>query len=506
MSLKQALLASVFTLGLAGQGHAADVTADQAKAVSDQLRAFLTSVLTDRVKIPADLLTVAPAGDAYSIAMQSEVGFLTRTDEGGKATNKWFTADVRPADGTKWNIVSLKFPSAYRLSKDGADALGMLMPPGANGPGGKAPTLEMTIRSQTASGDYDTSLTTDSHLNIVWDGIAYTASGLAPDANSKTSVDKMEAHYLLHPTGSGGVDYKVDGTLSGYTIVTGNPMMGPMTFKARKVIVRGETGALMTKQMGDIIRTLITLGLDVSAMADKGPDAQAEKDKTGREALRAVIGMMKGIMTGVKLDESFEGIEVKAGPGMGSAERAGIAFGGEAPGDTLKAFMEFKLNGLKIAGLPPEMVDFVPRSVVIRPTVSNIDVKALTQIAADAAQEGADPDAASGQLMMLMTGGGVKIGFDHMDADLGYASMTGHGEATVVGPNQVQGTADIEIKGFDQLMAHAAKMPNAQQAMGVLALAKGFGKTDGDRTVWHIAVSPDNKVLVNGVDITSMGK
>ena len=506
MSLKQALLASVFTFGLTAQGHTADVTADQAKAVADQLRGFLTGLLTDRVKIPADLTTVSPAGEAYRIVVQSADGPVARTDEAGKPTTAWFTATVRPETGTRWHIDSMSFPASYRLSPDGASMLSALMPPAA-GPGAPKPiSMEWKVRSQSITGVYDTALATESRLDFKAEGIAYDAHNLGAGADSHTTVERMEARYSIVPNGSGGVDYRMAGTMDGYAAVSDNPALGPVDFKTRHVTVNGETKAVMTTQVGDLIRMAIRLGMDANANDAKGPTAQAENDKAARAALRTMIGLLKGVLAGMKVDETFEGIEVKAGPGSGTADRAGVAFGGEAPSDTLKAFMEFSVGGLKVAGLPPDMAGFVPRSFVVRPTVANIDVKALTKIASDASEEGADPDAATAQLMALMTGGGVKIGFEHLDADLGYASMTGSGEATVVGPNAVQGTADIVVKGFDALLGHAAKLPNPAQAMAVLAMAKGFGKSDGDRTVWHIAVSPDNKILVNGVDVTGGGR
>jgi hypothetical protein len=89
---------------------------------------------------------------------------------------------------------------------------------------------------------------------------------------------------------------------------------------------------------------------------------------------------------------------------------------------------------------------------------------------------------------------------------MGYASMVGSGEATVVGPTAIQGTADIIVTHFDALMERAQTLPDPAQAMAVLAMAKGFGKTQGEKTVWHIAVSPDQKVLVNGVDVLGGGK
>ncbi len=495
MSLKTALLASVFTLGLIAPGRAADVTGDQARAVAEQLRGVLVGLLTDRVKIPADLMTVVPAGEAYTIAVRSAEGLVARADEAGKPTTAWVTATIRPDDGTRWHIDSLTFPAAVRLSQAGATSLADLMPRNPAAVAGSAPSMEWRIRSQSASGVFDTAQTSDSRLEFRMEGVAYDAKGFGGGADSHLTVDRMEGRYLMHPTRSGGVDYSGEATMDGYASVTDNPSLGPIRFKTRHAAARGETGSVMIGQVADLIRTLVGLGLDASI-------SQPQDDKAGRAALRTLIGTMRGVMTGAKLEESFEGVDIEAGAGRGSADRFGVAFGGEAPGDTLKAFMELSAGGLKIAGLPPDAADFVPRSFVVRPTVANIDLKALTELADAAAADDADPDLMIVQLMELFTTGGVRVGFEHLDVDLGYASMTGSGDATVVGPNAVQGSADIVVTGLDAMMAHAQKLPNAAQAMAMLALAKGFGKAQGDKTVWHIAVSPDNKILINGMDVT----
>ena len=509
MSLKHALLASVFTLGLSTQGHAADATDAGAKALSDQLRAWLTGILTPKVPLPADMIAVAPAGSNYRIAIQSPADIVARTDEAGKPTNAWVTANVHPGDGPKWIVDSLVYPASLRLSPAGAAMLGGLMPPVEDGTHPGAPpkplSLEWKIDSQSASGVFDPSLASDSFLDVKMGGIVYDARNLGNGGDSHTAVDKMDGHYVMHPTGSGGVDYRLEGNLTGYTVTMNDPNIGQVTFKSGHATVRMDTGAVMNNQIAELIRTAINVAFDAKAAEAKGGLSKEDQDKAGRAALRTMIGLLKGIMTGMKFDESVDAIDIKAAAGGATADRIGIAMGGEAPGDTLKAFLAMTVSGLKVVGVPPEMADFVPRKIVIHPVVSNIDVKALTQIANDAAADDADSDAAQAKLMALFTTGGVKIGFEHLDADMGYASMTGSGEATIVGPSAIQGTADIVVKGFDALMARASKMPDAAAAMGMLALAKGFGKTDGDRTVWHIAVSPDNKILVNGVDVTGGG-
>lgn len=494
MSLKTLLLATVFALVLGAPGRATDATDDRAQAVATQLRAFLAGLSNERLQVPADLMTVVPAGDAYTVALRSADGPVERTDATGQPTTAWATATVRPEDATKWRIDSLSFPSAFRLSADGARALAALVPrePGAVAVG--APSMEWRVRSQSASGLFDTALASDSSLEFRMEGIASDTKNVGSAMDTQLTIDRIAGRYLMHPTKAGGVDYSGEATMDGYASVSNNPNVGPIQFNANHIAVRGEIGSMMLGLIGDLIRSVVALGLDANTNT-------FQDDKAARTAVRRAISALRGVMTGMRLEEIFEGVDIESGAVRGSADRLGVAFGGEAPGDTMKAYMEISAGGLKIVGLPPNAADFVPRSFVVRPTVANIDLKALTQLADDANADDADPDLMKLQLMGLFTTGGVRVGFEHLDVDLGYASMTGSGEATVVGPNAVQGTADIAITGLDALMRRAQTLPDPAQAMAVLAMAKGFGKVQGDKTVWHIALSPGNKVTINGMDI-----
>ena len=496
MSLKSLLLASVCAACLTAPALAANATDERARELTEQLRGFLVGLLTDQVKIPADLLTVVPAGEAYDIALRSADSAVARSDESGKPTTAWVTATVRPEDGTRWHIDNLRFPAVMRLSPDTASALaGLVSKDDPSAKAVSAPTLEWRMRSQSASGTFDTALASDSLLEFRMEGIAYDAKNVGGGMDSQVTIDRMAGRYSMRPTKSGGIDYSGEATMDGYASVSDNPGVGPVRFNTRHIAARGETGSLMTGQIGDLIRMAVALGMDAST-------TKIQDEKAQRTAGRRMIGLLRGIMTGAKLEETFEGVEIEAGAARGSADRMAMSFGGEAPGDTMKAYMEISAGGLKVTGLPPEVTDFVPRSFVVRPSVTNIDLKALTQLADDAVADDADRDLMMARLMALFTTGGVRVGFQHLDVDMGYASMTGSGEASVVGPNTVQGTADITIVGLDALMQRAQTLPDPAQAMAVLAMAKGFGKAQGDKTVWHIAFSPGNKVLINGMDVT----
>ena len=83
------------------------------------------------------------------------------------------------------------------------------------------------------------------------------------------------------------------------------------------------------------------------------------------------------------------------------------------------------------------------------------------------------------------------------------ASLTGTGTTTIAGPNQVTATAHLVATNFDALMERLQAHPELAQAIPVLALAKGIGKTINNTLVWDVTVQ-NNRVLVNGVDLQKM--
>ena len=520
--MRAALLASVVSLVLTGSGRAADVTEDQAKELSGQLRGWMAGIVTDRLPLSPGLFTVRPAGANYSLTMPLPPGVLGMPDDTGNPTDAAIVALVHPESGTRWRIESLKFPSAFRLSPSSAAALGALgaiaSPPGgmaiappplaprlAPVPPNTVPSAEWHTRTQTASGVFDTAQLSDSRLDFRIEGVTYDTANVGGSTASHTSVDRYSGTTTLHPTAAGGLDLGGDATIEGYKQVGSTPTFGSIRVAARRMAVRGEMGSVMTGQVATLIRTAVTYGLDAAAAQSGGDKAATANPNADRDTARTIIATLKGILDGVRLEEIVEGLDVEVAQGRGSADTVRFAFAGNAPDSKFQGFMEMGLGGVKVLGLPPQFADLVPRSFVFRPTVGNIDVKALTALAEDATQGDADPEMLKARLMGLFVSSGVRLGIEHLDIDLGFASMTASGTATMLNQHAGRGQADIVVTNLDALMVRAQTLPNGGQAIGVMAMAKGFGKAQGNKTVWHIAFSEDNKVLVNGMDVSRMG-
>lgn len=522
-ALRAALLASAALIGvnlaapLVPTARAQSVTEAQAGDVAKQLRAWMTGIVGPKLPIPADMLRVVPDGARYrvNLPVPALTPFLTMQDIAGKPTQSIISVAIRPIEGTKWRVEAIDMPSVMTLTPDGAAALrglsGLQSPPtgtgGAQAAPAPKPSGEMRIRAQSASGVYDTSLATESRFEWRHEGITYVARDIGAKGEDRSSIDLSTGVTTMKPNGSGGLTIRTEASMEGYNALS-NTAMGPLRMAMKRVRMTGELSALMTAQFTTIVQTVVSLAVDAQAAKAADPktvDPKAQ-EAAGRAGLRQVIAALKGIMGGMTLDETIEGIEVEVMGQQGSAGKLAILLGGGAPSDKFKAFIEIGLDALKIPALPPQYADFMPRSIAVRPSVGNIDVKAMTALAEQAAADNADNAALEAKLKDLLTKGGTELGVDRLVIDLGFARLHASGSATMVDEDKFKGAGEISMTGFDALMDRAQKIPEGGMAIPVMALLKGLAKTEGDRLVWRLTVSEDQKVLVNGMDITKLGK
>jgi len=514
-ALRAALLATAALVGASLPGPSGShalaqaITDAQASDLAKQLQAWMASVVGPKLPIPADILKVVPDGPRYrvNLPVPALAQFATMQDTAGKPTQSLISVALRPIEGTKWRVEALDLPSVITLTPDGAAALQSTAGVAPSPSPDAKPAAEMRIRAQSASGVFDTSQTTESRFEWKHEGIVYVARNMGARGEDRSTVDVSSGSTTLRPNGSGGLTIRTDAVMEGYNALT-NTAMGPMRMNMKRVRMVGELGALVTSQVTTIVQTVVGLGMDAQAAKGADPktaDAKA-REAANREGLRKVIAALKGIMGGLTLEETIEGIDIEVMGQKGSAAKLVFNLGGGAPSDKFKAFLEVGLDDLKIPAVPPQYAELMPRSVVVRPSVGNIDVKALTALAEEASADNADTRAVEAKLQNLLTKGGTELGVDRLVIDLGFARLQASGAATMVAEDRFKGAGEVSMTGFDALMDRAQKLPEAGMAIPVLALLGGLAKTEGDKKIWRLTFSEDKKVLVNGMDITKIGK
>ena len=498
LSMRGLLLASAFTVSLNGVGWAADVTEAQAEDLTARLRTWMSGLVANRLPIPPDAVIVTPDGQNYRIAFPMPPDVLRLTDAAGKPTNALITYVVRPLDGTRWSIQDIALPGGIVLGPRAAEAMKQASP-------GTNPAAEFHMRSRSASGVYDTAQATESRIEYRMQGISYTLHDMGTPGESNVSVERAAGMQSLSPAGNGAMDYKAEGSAEGYKATFITPTAGAIQFSARRVSARLEGTGVMGGQLAALIQNGVTMAMDAQTGADNGDT------KARRAGGLKLIGLLKNILAGLRLQETIEGIEINAADTPVSLGQITMEYGGEAPADRLRAFMQLGLTDLKIGKLPPQFADLAPRAADMRISVSNLDLKGLTRLAEASLADEAYPNALEEQLVTLLINGETNFAIDQILIDLGFASLkaTGKGRlmrlSTVREPVSGRAEGQVTITGFDALMERAGKLPNADQALPVLALIKGFGKADGDRMVWNLLYDENRQFLVNGVDVTKMG-
>jgi hypothetical protein len=248
--------------------------------------------------------------------------------------------------------------------------------------------------------------------------------------------------------------------------------------------------------MNGLLRALPPDAVEKHGKGDLPPPARAQ--------LRALIQALPDLLTGVKLEETVDGLQVEiAGMGGLALQRMVLGFGGEAPDGNLHAWVELGLDGLDTQSLPPKMTAYLPHHLELRPSVSGIRTADLSKLALDATEEGAGNDTLAPDIAAIFAQGGVNLAVNTLSFDLGPAKVEGVGKVVVLSPDSWHGEARLAATGLDELTAQARKDPELQQALLVLMILRGLAKPDGNRLVWDVA-SDGTAVTVNGIDLSGL--
>jgi len=517
---RSALLAILVVTGLAAPvaSRAAEVAPEQAQAVARQLRDWLGTLLGNNVAIPPDLLRATAADEQVRLDIPLPLPLLDLRDDANEPTDALISVKIRPLDATRWAIEDLRIPSRIALTPELAADISIHPPrqvfpqgkPGAtsNGKTGRPPPtadLEILVRSQNARGIYDTSLQSESRLALAIQGIAIRGTGLGDiQQRTEASIDLYTGLYRLRPNPSGGIDSIADLTMEGYRSVSTDPLIGEMRVASDRVRLRGEINGLMTGQVTQLIQTTIQWGME-AALKPPSSKPDDKLGEAGRAKLKAILTALKNIVAGFTVRESVDGLNVQALGYEGALDRLEFGLEGGAPDGKLAAQADVSLEGLKIPALPVNYIPFVPRKISLRPTVGNIDLAAITALAEEAAAPKADLDAIRDKLKSLLAGNRVTFGMDPLRIQIGETKLTARGELIAIRPMVASGKAEITITGFDALMEMAQKLPEAKQAIPLLALVRGLARAEKEKLVWRLALTEDQKVTINGIDLRKLG-
>lgn len=161
---------------------------------------------------------------------------------------------------------------------------------------------------------------------------------------------------------------------------------------------------------------------------------------------------------------------------------------------------------------PPWTEGLVPNTIKLDFAVSGFDLEAPVKMALAQVDFSKDPplppDAAMLYLPAFAPNNSVNVKLAEGEISSPTFKITYDSDMVVGFAGFPTGKATIRMTGMDAVLAKvqgaAATDPMAQQAMGGLVAAKGFGKAEADGSlVWVVDVAAPNKVMINGVDMSA---
>jgi hypothetical protein len=453
---------------------------ESARTLQQTLQSWFAGLLGPDLGATQLKLRVAAENDHFRVV-------LPFTDAAG---DNEVSADVRPLEGGRWQVDALHLPAASRFI--------LRMPEPGGPPGDKVATdFALRIGSQDSHAVLDPAFGSPSRLDIDLGNL-----GLVTDSakqHQEQHIDRDVMHMTLEPH-DGRMDLVEEGTITGWRTASRVGDKPAVAFGADRIQAHGRMDGIDRDHASAMFSAATSLlaTLPPAAAAQRGDTALSAPE---RAALRALIGSLRGIITGVQAEETIDGMHV-AVAGKGEALVRQLRFGvdGAAPDGMLHAGFDIVLDGVVVQNLPPEAIALMPHHLELRPSVAGVSLADLTTLALEATDQDVDHARLQDDAAALLTHGGVTFGLDTLDLDVGPAGVHGRGHILLTGANEYQAEAHVTATGLDDLMKQARGNPDLQRALPFLAMARGFARPEGDHLVWDI-IAGKSGITVNGIEL-----
>ncbi|HVC61536.1 MAG TPA: hypothetical protein VND19_14380 [Acetobacteraceae bacterium] len=467
-------LALLLPVGAAAQ----TIDLDAARTLQQNLQSWFANLLGPNLGTAERNLRVTPEDDHFRVA----VPFA------GAAGDIEVRADVRPLEGGRWSVDALRLPAASRFT--------LRMPEPGGPPGSKVPTVfSLRIGTQNSHAMLDPAFATPSSLDINLGNVGLVTD--SPRQHQEQHIDRYVVHTTLEPH-DGRLDLVQAGTITGWRSASRVGTRPAVAFGADHIQADGRVDGIDRTHAAALLTAVSGLlaALPPAAAAQHG---DVVLSAPARAALRALIESLRGIVTDVRGTETIDGLHVAvAGQGEATVRQVRLGIGGAAPNGVLHAAMDVAFDGIAVRNVQPRAAALMPRHLALRPSVAGVSVAALTALALEATDQDVNHARLQADAAALLAHGGVTLGLDTLDLDVGPATLHGHGHVLLTGPNQYQAEAHVTATGLDNLMRQARGNPDLQRVLPFLAMARGFARPQGDHLVWDI-VAGNGGLTVNGI-------
>jgi hypothetical protein len=488
--MKTAKLASaLFILLATSTASWAAATAEEAAKIQASFQSYLGA--------EPGVIAVVPAGDGYDITVDANP-YLKKIPEPG-FTGKLdpFKMTATPQGNGLWAV---KSSGPYNAVFDMPNAF----------------SFSMQAQSMDWSGTYSEAIFafTESSYNIT--NLAISQRTTDPQSkmvtNQATVIGSMAGKGTSTDKGNGLADS--EGTATFANIVSSTTLDIPADAQAAGMpnlnYVANLAKGGYTSSIKDMNAKAI---MDVVAFFVARPSKELIiKDQAlMKEKLLAALPMFQNISS----DGTFENMTLDTGLGQFALAGGGsyIAMNGAVKEGR---FGEgFSFSGLKTPDslpLPPWSKGLVPTSFKMGFDLSDFDAEApARKFITEMDVTKPDPVPPGSEMAYLAAFAPknaltLTIPPGEIAADLYSLTYEGVSNISLAGGLPTV-SAKIRLTGMDKVIAQlqqAAADPMAQQGMAMLFAFKGIGKAEGDTTIWDVTFGADNKLMVNGTDVSAM--
>jgi hypothetical protein len=389
--------------------------------------------------------------------------------------------------GSAWDITGLTFPPTGTIvTQAAADK-----PPA---------TLRFTIGQQTSHARIDPTLAVPSPYAMAFSDIAVHID--SPETPGNLTIAQMTLDGTLTGDGGGHMTTRSHGKADNWRFSMADKDGTPVKMSLRSLNVVYDVDGLdraKAESLREKTRAITATQQANSAAAGQLPVVTP----AFREQLRTLIDASSGLLSSMKVEETFQGLHFDAaGDNNGDIGEIRFAMASEAANDKVAAHVDIGVNDVALTAVPAQFVQYVPRRVSIRTAFSGIPAEKLRELLREATMDGADPDDLQAKAIGLLNAPGAHAGIETLHVESGPLLLEGTARVRAL----PDGTAGYEMHltahGLDAMLALVQADPKAAQITPMLYMAKGMAKPEGDGVVWNIAFA-DGVLKVNG---TPMGQ
>ena len=390
---------------------------------------------------------------------------------------------ANPIGSGVWDITDLTLPPA-----------GALTVPGTNGK--PSTSLRYSIGQQTVHGRIDPTLAIPSPYAMAFSDIAFHVDN--PESPTDLSIGQLTGEGTITGDGGGRMTTRSHGRADNWHITVTTKTGEPFVATLRSVDATSGIDGL-DRARADHLRELLRSIQETQKATPHEPGQPHPMTPATREKLLAMLDASTGLLSGMKVEETFQGLHFQAADdNTGDIGEMRFAMASEATADKIAAHLDIGLKDMAFTAVPPQFVQYVPHRVDINTAISGIPAEALRHVIREAMAEGSDPAALQTEAIALLNQPGAHAGIDALLIESGPLLVQGTAQVKALPDGTAGADVHLTARGLDKMLALIQGDPKAQQIIPMLFMAKGLGKADGDTMVWDIAFA-DGVVTVNGV-------